>query len=122
MDVDCGNFVKTNGLQALQSGKLKQADLDKAVSHLFRLRIRLGYFDPPETVPWGNASYTDLNYTAHYEQALRAAREGIVLLSHSPGTLPLSAKSLAVRSRWVALVATADLPAVHSFLGCLPVA
>jgi hypothetical protein len=26
------------------------------VGHLFRLRLRLGYFDPPEATPWGNAS------------------------------------------------------------------
>ena len=34
-------------MAALKSSKLTMADLDKAVGHLFRLRIRLGYFDPP---------------------------------------------------------------------------
>lgn len=89
MDVDCGNFVSKNGMAALKSGKLSSGALDKAVSHLFRLRIRLGYFDPPEKTPWGNASYAQLNYTEHYSMALRAAREGIVLLSHRHEVLPL---------------------------------
>jgi beta-glucosidase-like glycosyl hydrolase len=35
-------------------------------------------------------SYSELNYTAHFDQALRAAREGIVLLSHKRGVLPLA--------------------------------
>eukprot|EP01051_Picozoa_sp_SAG22_P011693 SAG22_NODE_1148_length_5359_cov_2.946958_7_plen_297_part_00 len=131
MDVDCGSFEKSNAAGALKSGKLREADLDKAISHLFRLRIRcvvcpgrqpwtpalpvpraltgvlvwrpgerrLGYFDPPETTPWGMASHTALNMTDHYQQALRAAREGTVLLAHTPGTLPFKAgttKSLLV--------------------------
>lgn len=44
MDVDCGSFVKKNGMAALNSGKLSSAALDTAVGHLFKLRIRLGYF------------------------------------------------------------------------------
>ena len=90
MDVDCGSFVKQNGAAALSSGKLTAAALDKAVGHLFRLRIRLGYFDPVESTPWGNASHTQLNYTAHYAKALQAAREGIVLLKHERNVLPLA--------------------------------
>lgn len=96
MDVDCGSFVAANGLQALKNGQLSRQALDSAVSHLFRLRIRLGYFDPIDTTPWGNASYRELNYTAHYAESLRAAREGIVLLSHRRNILPLEAKTLAV--------------------------
>eukprot|EP01050_Picozoa_sp_SAG11_P021939 SAG11_NODE_4015_length_2106_cov_3.022422_3_plen_102_part_00 len=44
MDVDCGSFEKSNAGGALKSGKLKEADLDRAIGHLFRLRIRLGYY------------------------------------------------------------------------------
>jgi beta-D-xylosidase 4 len=89
MDVDCGSFVQKNGMAALNSSKLTMDALDKAVGHLFRLRIRLGYFDPPSTTPWGNASHKDINYTEHYAQALRAAQEGIVLLENKRGVLPL---------------------------------
>lgn len=89
MDVDCGSFVQKNGMAALNSSKLSMDALDKAVGHLFRLRIRLGYFDPPSTTPWGNASHKDLNYTKHYAEALRAAQEGIVLLENKRGVLPL---------------------------------
>ena len=96
MDVDCGSFVAKNGMAALKSSKLTMAALDKAVGHLFRLRIRLGYFDPPEVTPWGNASHSDLNYTDHYDKALKAAREGIVLLEHKRNVLPLSAKTVAI--------------------------
>ena len=96
MDVDCGSFVKQNGMAAIKSGKLTTAALDKAVSHLFRLRIRLGYFDDPESTPWGKASHESINYTQHFDHALRAAREGIVLLSHSRPVLPLTAKTVAV--------------------------
>ena len=101
-------------MAALNSSKLSMGALDRAVGHLFRLRIRLGYFDPPvradlrlyrlhccyvlilftrlwtqSTTPWGNASHADLNYTEHYKQALRAAQEGIVLLENRRGTPPL---------------------------------
>lgn len=49
-----------------------------------------------EATPWGNASHTDLNYTDHYTKALKAAREGIVLLEHKRNVLPLKASRVAV--------------------------
>jgi beta-D-xylosidase 4 len=60
MDVDCGSFVKKNGMGALKSGQLSEEALDRAVGHLFKLRIRLGYFDPAGSTPWGNARYDSL--------------------------------------------------------------
>ena len=86
LDNDCGSFVGKHGVNAVQNctnctgGPLAVADLDKAVAHLFRLRLRLGYFDPPTIAPYGNKSYTAVNYTAHFQKALQAAREGITVL------------------------------------------
>jgi beta-glucosidase-like glycosyl hydrolase len=78
MDNDCGSFVAANGVAAVNNctnctkGALSQAELDAAVSHLFRLRLRLGYFDPPHIAPYANASYTTVNYSAHFAKALQA--------------------------------------------------
>jgi len=105
MDIDCGSFVAQNGMDAVTNcvnctkGALKMSELDTAVAHLFRLRLRLGYFDPPSHAPYNAASYKSINYTDHFQSALQAAREGIVVLDNHKNALPLSTtaiKSIAV--------------------------
>ena len=106
MDQDCGGYVAQHAKDAMACSKadcplgpLTLAGLNAAVGRLFRLRLRLGYFDPPAVAPYNNASYRAVNYTANFEVALRAAREGIVLLDNHKAVLPFdkaTIKSVAV--------------------------
>ena len=74
---------------AHHKGLIDEATLDLAVKRLFRTRMRLGMFDPPEQVPYSAIPYEVVNSPEHRALTLQAARESIVLLKND-GLLPLS--------------------------------
>ncbi len=87
-DLNCGETYAAL-LIAHHKGLIDEATLDRAVWRLFRTRLRLGMFDPPERVPYSAIPYEVVNCPAHRELALQAARESIVLLKND-GLLPLA--------------------------------
>lgn len=78
--------------EALQRGLVTEADINLALRRLFKLRLRLGLFDPPERVPYSSISIADNDTPAHDQLALQAARESIVLLKND-GALPWDKKT-----------------------------
>ncbi|QEH38471.1 Xylan 1,4-beta-xylosidase precursor [Aquisphaera giovannonii] len=74
--------------EALKRGLLTEADLDQAVKRLFRVRFRLGLFDPPDRVAYARIPYSENDTPEHDRMALEAARQSLVLLKND-GTLPL---------------------------------
>ncbi|MGB6694456.1 MAG: glycoside hydrolase family 3 C-terminal domain-containing protein [Terracidiphilus sp.] len=87
-DLDCGGAYR-DLVKAVNDHLLNEADIDASVVRLFTARMRLGMFDPPDTVPFNAIPYSDVNSAAHRELALQAAREAIVLLKNRNQTLPL---------------------------------
>ncbi|MBN1606126.1 MAG: glycoside hydrolase family 3 C-terminal domain-containing protein [Polyangiaceae bacterium] len=85
-------------IAAVEHGLLSEADLDVAVGRLFRARMLLGMFDPPESQPYASIPYETNDSQEHRELARAAARESIVLLKNKNQLLPLSRelKSIAV--------------------------
>jgi len=79
-------------LKAVQQGQLSNADIDRAVRRLFTARMKLGMFDPPESVPYSSISISENDTEPHRQLALQAARETLVLLKNSDHLLPLGAK------------------------------
>lgn len=79
---------------------MDEASIDNAVSNNFATLMRLGFFDgDPSQQPYGNLGPKDVCTQENQELAREAARQGIVLLKNSPGSLPFNAqaiKSLAV--------------------------
>ncbi|MBY0164550.1 glycoside hydrolase family 3 protein [Paenibacillus lautus] len=73
---------------ALEQGLLEEQHLDHALRNTFRVRFRLGEFDPEERNPYSRVPETKLCAPEHAELSLRAARESIVLLKND-GLLPL---------------------------------
>jgi hypothetical protein len=75
---------------ALADGNVTEAQLDVLLRRLFRVRLRLGHFDPAgplQTIP-----LSDICSDYAVELARDGARQGIVLLKND-GTLPLKAAS-----------------------------
>jgi beta-glucosidase len=83
---------------AVAQGILSEADVDLCIRRLFRARVRLGMFDPPEEVPYASIPYEKNDCEEHRELARAAARESMVLLKNERGLLPLrkNLRSIAV--------------------------
>lgn len=78
---------------ALEQGLLEEQDLDHAIRNSFRVRFRLGEFDPEELNPYSHVPESKLCASEHAELSLRATRESIVLLKND-GLLPLQRDQL----------------------------
>ncbi len=96
MDNECIDFVSkvTDDhdyrpyIEAVQQGYLSESAIDTALVRLFTARIRLGMFDPPDTVPYSKIDEKELDSPEHRALARKLANESIVLLKND-GTLPL---------------------------------
>ena len=87
-DTNCGGTYGKLG-DAVKAGLIKESDIDVSLVRLFEARIRLGLFDPPETVPYRNIPFSAVNSPSNAAVAKRAAEESIVLLKND-GILPLA--------------------------------
>lgn len=81
--------------EALREGLLTETDLDRALANTFRVRFRLGEFDPEEGNPYTKIDDSAILSKAHGELSLEAAKESIVLLKNADNAaLPLNPASL----------------------------
>jgi beta-glucosidase len=80
--------------EALAEGLLTEQHLDKALINTFRVRFRLGEFDPADQNPYANVPESKLCAPEHGQLSLQAARESIVLLKNENNTLPLNKEKL----------------------------
>src|SRR5258708_4906054 len=78
-------------LKAVQQGLLPEADIDRSVKRLFTARMRLGMFDPPDSVPYAKTPLSEIDSEPHRLLALQTGRESLVLLKNSGHLLPLAA-------------------------------
>ncbi|OIV91566.1 hypothetical protein TanjilG_08978 [Lupinus angustifolius] len=95
LDLDCGNYLGQYTQGAVNKGFVDEASINTAVSNNFATLMRLGFFDgDPSKQPYGNLGPKDVCTSDNQELAREAARQGIVLLKNSPGSLPLDAKAI----------------------------
>ncbi len=76
-------------LSSVRGGLLTEKDLDRALTYLFKVRFRLGMFDPEEDVPYAQIPMEANDTPASQALALEVARQSIVLLKNEAGLLPL---------------------------------
>ncbi|XP_062183467.1 probable beta-D-xylosidase 7 [Phragmites australis] len=96
LDIDCGSYVQQHATGAIQQGKLTEQDVDKALTNLFAVRMRLGHFDgDPRTNMYGALGAADICTPEHKSLALEAAQDGIVLIKNDAGILPLDRSAVA---------------------------
>ncbi len=91
---DDGELMKSSLREALKDGQITEADLDVALRNTFRVRFRLGEFDPEEGNPYAAIDESVIMKKEHAELARTAARKSIVLLKNENKTLPLQAEKL----------------------------
>ncbi|MGZ7443591.1 glycoside hydrolase family 3 N-terminal domain-containing protein [Paenibacillus sp. TH7-28] len=82
-----GDMFREHLRAALAAGWLSEAELDKAVLRVLKLKFELGLFERPYGDPARAGEV--IGSAAHRELARQIAGEGIVLLKNERGTLPL---------------------------------
>lgn len=80
--------------EAFDRGLILESEIDKAIFNIFKVRFRLGQFDPEELNPYSKISSSVICSEKHNELAKKAAREAIVLLKNENKILPLNKDSL----------------------------
>lgn len=85
-DLECGPILSTLP-QAVRSGQIKEADIDRALIRLMTARFELGEMD--ETTEWDALPDSLLNGIYHQQLALKMARETMTLLQNHQQLLPL---------------------------------
>jgi beta-glucosidase len=88
-DIECGNSVYLTLLNAVNSGLIKEEQINISLRRLFLIRYRLGMFDPPSMVKYAQTPASALEAPAHKAHALKMARQSIVLLKNDNNVLPL---------------------------------
>ncbi|KAK3419894.1 hypothetical protein EUGRSUZ_G00652 [Eucalyptus grandis] len=100
LDLNCGSFLGQHTEATVKGGLLNESAIDKALSNNFATLMRLGFFDgDPRKQLYGKLGPDDVCTPSNQELAREAARQGILLLKNTAGSLPLSStaiKSLAV--------------------------
>jgi xylan 1,4-beta-xylosidase len=90
-DVDCGSFMTDNAASALAKGNIVESDIDTVLKRLFKVRIRLGSFDPPTVL--NTFGPQDVCNEYALELARDGVRQSVVLVKNTNNVLPLNAAS-----------------------------
>jgi len=89
-DCECsGNGAYQALSEAVTKGLIKESEIDASLKRLFKIRFRLGMFDPDERVPYAKTPISVLESPEHKAHALEMARQSIVLLKNEGNLLPL---------------------------------
>ncbi len=78
-------------MEGVKNGRVSRVLVDRAVRRILRTKFRLGLFENPYVKP--DRAVKLVHSMKHQELALKAAREGIVLLKNKGNILPLDRKT-----------------------------
>lgn len=87
-DLECGNSFPAL-VEAVNSGKIPESELDRAVLRILTARFELGEMDEMSEVSWCSIPDELLACDDHHEKALEMARKSMTLLQNRNGILPL---------------------------------
>ncbi len=87
-DLECGNSFPAL-VEAVKTGKIDEAELDRALRRVLKARFELGEMDPDDEVSWCSIPDDLLACDSHRQKALEMARESMTLLHNRDNALPL---------------------------------
>ncbi|MBN2162470.1 MAG: glycoside hydrolase family 3 C-terminal domain-containing protein [Pontiellaceae bacterium] len=87
-DLNCGGVYQSALMEAVEKGYIDESEIVLAAYRLMLARMKLGMFDPPESVPYAAIPYSVVDSPEHDELALEMARKSMTLLKNN-GLLPL---------------------------------
>ena len=87
-DIDSGGTYRNNLAQAVQSGELDEAVARLALRNSYRMRAKMGLFEPDVDNKYLHISSDEVGSAAYQATSLFAAQKGMVLLKRGP--LPFS--------------------------------
>jgi len=88
-DLNCGGVYYPSLVEAVEQNLISEEEIDTALRRLFTARLKLGMFDPPESVPYASIPPDKVRCEKHVNLARRMAQESIVLLKNVNNSLPL---------------------------------
>ena len=86
---DADHVAFGGALDAVASGLLDEALVTASVARLFRVRMKLGEFDPAEGNPYRQIGTDQIRSPAHLRLSAAAAAKTLVLLRNEAAALPL---------------------------------
>ena len=94
-DCECSHDATYRALtEAVEKGLITEKDIDVSVKKLFKIRFRLGMFDPDDRVPYAKIPVSVLECDAHKAHALKMAQQSVVLLKNEKNLLPLNKQQI----------------------------
>jgi beta-glucosidase len=88
-DLECLNTY-AHLKEAVAKKLITEQEIDIAVKRLFTARMKLGMFDPVDSVKYNSIPYSVVDSKEHRQLALETARKSIVLLKNDHSSLPLA--------------------------------
>jgi beta-glucosidase-like glycosyl hydrolase/regulation of enolase protein 1 (concanavalin A-like superfamily) len=89
VDCNCGPVYGEHALEALEQNLMTEAHMDKALLHVFTIRMKTGEFDPPSSVSYTSITRDVMQSQEHLALALEVAEKTPVLLKNEDEILPL---------------------------------
>ena len=94
VDCNCGSIYNEHAIEALNQSLITEAHIDKALLHVFTIRMKTGEFDPPSMVPYSNITPSVMQCKEHLDLAVEIAEKTPVLLKNNHSILPLNSTLL----------------------------
>jgi beta-glucosidase len=88
-DLECLNTF-AHLKEAAGKKLITEQEIDVAIKRLFTARMKLGMFDPADSVKYNSIPYSVVDSKEHQQLALETAHKSIVLLKNDHSALPLA--------------------------------
>ncbi len=94
VDCNCGSVYGEHAIEALNQRLITEGYIDRALLHMYTVRMKTGEFDPPSMVSYSSITPDVIQSRKHLDLALEIAEKTPVLLKNEHRILPLNRRLL----------------------------